>query len=220
MARILAVAVTSSVADELGTPLVPYGAAAGVLFRHSVAASHVAEVVRQQSPLPLGPELVTAALLHDMGTVILAELFDRTTLDAARLRHGELTDAERELIDVDHAELGAMLAQCWRLPDRIVQAIRSHHRPSVTSDDLARAVMVADAVSHDLLGESLGWIEEVDGGEVIDALACLGLEMDRVAEASRERLRRARARRSRARRARRRVRGRRVRSRGGAGLRA
>jgi putative nucleotidyltransferase with HDIG domain len=189
MARVLAVAVMSSVADELGSSLPPYGAAAGVLYRHSVAASHVAEVVRAQATIALGAEVVTAALLHDLGTVVLAEVIERPALDAARLHHGELTSAERELADLDHAEIGALLAQTWRLPDPVVQAIAGHHRPSTFDEPLAAAVLLADAISHDLLGASLGWREEVDEVEVGLATERLGVDYGAVTDRSETRLR-------------------------------
>jgi putative nucleotidyltransferase with HDIG domain len=188
LARVLAVAVMSSVADELGTSLPPYGAAAGVLYRHSVAASHVAEIVRGQATIALGAEVVTAALLHDLGTIVLADVVERSALDAARLHHGELTSAERELADLDHAEIGALLAQSWRLPDPVVQAIAGHHRPSTSDEPLAAAVLLADAISHDLLGPSLGWREEVDATEVASAAERCGVDYDVVSDRAETRL--------------------------------
>lgn len=189
MARVLAVAVMSSVADELGTPLPPYGAAAGVLFQHSVAASHVAEVVRAEATITLGAEVVTAALLHDLGTIVLAGVVERPALDAARLHHGELTSAERELADLDHAEIGALLAQTWRLPEPVVAAIAGHHRPSTCDEPFAAAVLLADAISHDLLGPSLGWREEVDALEVDLAADRCGVDFGVVSKRSEARLR-------------------------------
>jgi HD-like signal output (HDOD) protein len=36
-------------------------------------------------------------------------------------------EAERRVIGVDHAELGAMLAQKWKLTPAVINAIRGHH---------------------------------------------------------------------------------------------
>jgi HD-like signal output (HDOD) protein len=36
-------------------------------------------------------------------------------------------DAERDIIDTDHAEVGGWLAKCWFLPDKLTEPITFHH---------------------------------------------------------------------------------------------
>jgi HD-like signal output (HDOD) protein len=38
-------------------------------------------------------------------------------------------EAERRVLGIDHAEVGAVLLESWGLPADIVEAVRYHHRP-------------------------------------------------------------------------------------------
>ena len=69
-------------------------------------------------------------LLHDIGMIIFEqflpkefELVNATCLAGGIPRY----QAEREIIGIDHAMLGTRLAEKWRLPDNIVNAIAGHH---------------------------------------------------------------------------------------------
>lgn len=69
-------------------------------------------------------------LLHDIGKVILAEyLPDECERVNERARDEGLAwhEAERAVIGVDHAELGARLAMKWKLDSAMVAAIEAHH---------------------------------------------------------------------------------------------
>jgi HD-like signal output (HDOD) protein len=64
-----------------------------------------------------------------------------------------LAVVEHVMLGVDHAELGAMIATQWRLPDAVAQAIRFHHHPAKGEPgglSLAQAVHLADAITHAL----------------------------------------------------------------------
>ena len=60
-------------------------------------------------------------------------------------------DAERAVLGVDHAEVGAMLAQHWRLAPTIVTAIGTHHRVEPGPlRPLLDVLHVADNIIHAL----------------------------------------------------------------------
>lgn len=149
-ARALAVAVASTFSQELEVALDGYGMRQGELWQHSVIASHVAEAIRPLSSRPLGPELVTVALLHDLGKIVLTELANHNQLNAAQSGTGDLASAERELYDIDHAELGAWLTRAWGLPASLWTAIRYHHEPEDAPDDLAHGLFISDRIAHEL----------------------------------------------------------------------
>ncbi|MGI9657396.1 MAG: HDOD domain-containing protein [Gaiellaceae bacterium] len=178
LARVLAIAVNQSAQSELSTAALAYGLGEGILYRHSIAVSHVAEVLRPLSPVSLGPEVVTCALLHDIGMIVLAQVLDRQGLDVALAEHARLVHAERSLVDIDHAELGSDLAALWKLPDSVAAGIRHHHEPNESSSDIAAAVALADAVTHELMAEQLGWFEQLDDQVAADAGERLGLDRE------------------------------------------
>ncbi len=88
-----------------------------------------------------GSVAVGAALLHDIGKLVIAE---RAPEHLARAIRGAKQDKrplfviEEDLIGVSHAEVGAYLLSLWGLPYPLVEAVAHHHHP--------------DRVPHDKLG--------------------------------------------------------------------
>ncbi len=102
------------------------------LWNHSVTAGLAARDLNRFCRHRVPPETFTAALLHDIGKLVLARFLSakvRGVLADAVAAGTTPLDAEREVLGVDHAEVGALVAEHWRLPDPLVEAIRFHHRP-------------------------------------------------------------------------------------------
>jgi HD-like signal output (HDOD) protein len=59
---------------------------------------------------------------------------------------------ERRLLGTDHAEVGAIVAEHWHLPNPVVVVIARHHHPPEATDSasLVDLVHVADALAHGL----------------------------------------------------------------------
>jgi len=72
----------------------------------------------------------TAALMQDVGMFAIhaaaCSPYRYILLQTAR-DHGRLATLERSMFGIDHAEVGAALAERWRLPPEMVEAIRYHH---------------------------------------------------------------------------------------------
>jgi len=129
------------------------------VWRHSVAAMIAAEELRTLLP-GLPAETTTTALLHDVGTLVLATALTpnvvRMVESAADLEGISEPAAERRVLGIDHAEVGAIAAESWRLPDSIVDGIRHHHDEAHEVGDFFHlGVALADA-----LAEQLGVDEE------------------------------------------------------------
>ncbi|HKZ18161.1 MAG TPA: HDOD domain-containing protein [Geobacteraceae bacterium] len=72
----------------------------------------------------------TAALLHDIGKVIIRLNFGddyRQLLALIKCREFSMLEAERELLGTDHVEVGAWLAKSWHLPDKLIEPLARHH---------------------------------------------------------------------------------------------
>ncbi len=109
--------------------------------------------------LPAGrvqQEAVTAALLHDIGKLVLVA--DRSSRWAelnreAAERQVPLHEVEFEREGVTHADLGSHLLSLWGLPDGIAEAVAHHHRPVAVEGlelDAVAAVHIANALAHEL----------------------------------------------------------------------
>lgn len=100
------------------------------LWEHSLGVGVAANLIARRLSLPECEEISTAALLHDIGKVIVslkcseAETQIRRTI---RDQQVYMWEAEREIIDTDHAEIGGWLAKSWFLPDKLSEPIAFHH---------------------------------------------------------------------------------------------
>jgi HD-like signal output (HDOD) protein len=131
---VLAIGIGSGVKKSVSVELPEYGLSEDQLWKHSVAAAVVADGIRGYTRRKIPLESSTAALLHDIGKLILARHLDPGLLhylESAR-EIGGLSEqrAEMEILGVNHAELGGLIAQHWQLPPVIAEGITYHHNPA------------------------------------------------------------------------------------------
>ncbi len=133
-------------------------------WRHAVAtavsAREIAKVRRRSAETAF-----TGGLVHDIGRYVLAvcfpDAYERTLewrehVDCLHL------DAEREVLGIDHARVGAILARAWGLPEALEQDIACHHFPA--DHPGADLVHLGDVLAHMLEhgGRSGGIAPEMD----------------------------------------------------------
>jgi putative nucleotidyltransferase with HDIG domain len=100
------------------------------LWEHSLGAGVAANIISRKLKLPECEEICTAALLHDIGKVIIRLNFGddyRLLLALIEKKDISMLEAEMELLGTDHAEVGAWLAKSWFLPDKLIEPIACHH---------------------------------------------------------------------------------------------
>lgn len=101
------------------------------------------------------PELAfTGGILHDIGELVLASNFSgqyAEVLDYRRRHDCFLIDAERDVLSMDHAEIGGLLAETWHFPMALHEAVNDHHAPAgAPASSLADLIHVADAIARGL----------------------------------------------------------------------
>lgn len=107
----------------------------------------------------LGDEAFLGGLLQDIGMLAMYRALGRGYLDIiaqAEGDHRRLVRCELALLDIQHPEIGAMLAARWKLPDDLVLPVRYHERPTACPPkctDLVRAVGLGNLV-HDVLTDA------------------------------------------------------------------
>ncbi len=127
-------------------------------WRHSIGTALCAKELARQSGM-VQERAFTAALLHDVGRLVLVTHFPRhyKATVAYRAEHDCcLIDAEGATLGIDHAVVGRALAQHWNFAPAILDAIGNHHAPDEgDAISLAGVVHVADAMAHalDLSGQ-------------------------------------------------------------------
>jgi HD-like signal output (HDOD) protein len=73
----------------------------------------------------------TAGLLQDIGQMVLERHFRRehVAIEAEMARGADLITAEKAVLGLSHADVGARLAARWNLPEVLVDTILCHHEP-------------------------------------------------------------------------------------------
>ena len=127
-----------------------YDLDSGELWRYSVSSALIARDLAEKKKIGDTHVIFTAALLKDIGKVVLsqhvAESFEKIQFLVSK--HGfSFREAEKGVLGIDHAELGAMIAEKWKFSGALVDIIRNHHVPMQSSNELAcDVVYLADTV--------------------------------------------------------------------------
>ncbi len=128
-----------------------YGLHEGAMWRYSVSSAIIARQIAHKLSLGNRGSIFTAALLKDMGKVVLNRFiqdgFDQISSLVAR-ENISFMEAEKRVIGVDHAELGGMIAKMWKFSPRMVTIIRNHHLGDVSmvGDKEIAVVYLADCI--------------------------------------------------------------------------
>ncbi len=126
-------------------------------WQHSMATAIVARTVANRLRLRDVDDAFSAGMLHDIGKMVLDVYFKenyREVLEAAYLNrrpyHGRgFLAVERHVLDSDHTEIGAFLANKWKLPVTITEVIRFHHNPA-EADESCRTLVYLVALANEL----------------------------------------------------------------------
>ncbi|MCI0539744.1 MAG: HDOD domain-containing protein [Verrucomicrobiales bacterium] len=150
-AHVLALAIASGARPLLQARVPAYGLDEGALWRHSVAAAVAAETAPSFCHVQVPPETFTAALLHDVGKLVMGRFLSPEILSLIRraqeIDHLSQLEVESVLLNVHHGELGGLIAQHWNLPPRVIQGIIYHHNPEQGLDVICDVTYLANQVA-------------------------------------------------------------------------
>ncbi|OKY75584.1 MAG: HD family phosphohydrolase [Desulfobulbaceae bacterium DB1] len=127
------------------------------LWEHSLGCAVVCSVLAKRLEVSDPEEVSTAGLIHDIGKVaIKMELRRECEALGQLVREKEISmlAAERELLGLDHAEVGGWLAKSWNLPPKLVESIACHHNPTDAKDEKLTAAIIHFS---DILIRGLGY---------------------------------------------------------------
>jgi len=144
----LSVATGTRMKKGMNRGIPEYGLPEGALWRHSVAAALAAEMSARHCTTRVPPESFTAALLHDVGKLVMRRfLYPEVSDLLGSADHPNRLRAEVEILEVHHGELGGAVAQHWNLPESIVKGIVYHHFPDQGGETICDVVHIANAVA-------------------------------------------------------------------------
>ena len=122
----------------------------------------------------------TAGLLQNVGHLVMARHARSTALLVQNevARGSGLLDAESAILGLNHAEIGARLAEKWNFPEELIDTIRHHHTPESAQVDrrMAAVTHLGEIVTHAfLVGDGL---EKNPYGLSKQAFSLAGIERD------------------------------------------
>jgi putative nucleotidyltransferase with HDIG domain len=138
---------------------------------HARSTQMATESIRRALGLGPRPDLRVAALLHDIGKLVLLRAYGRYELIwDMRASADDRIGLETAELGIDHALVGGVLARRLGLADSLARTIERHHR----DDDLGDAaiIRVADMLAHYAAGGV------VQGAVLATAASTIGLSTE------------------------------------------
>lgn len=116
------------------------------LWKHSLGCATTAGVIARKTNHPHPEEVSIAALLHDIGKVIIkTELPEETCRIDEAIEKGKIStyEAEEQILGLNHSTVGRWLCEEWNLPNKLTDPIAYHHKPG-----MSEFVQVPTAIVH------------------------------------------------------------------------
>ncbi len=161
--QVVELALVKSGAQVLSGSRKGYGLDNGDMWEYSVSSAVIAKQVASTLSLKNKSTIFTATLIKDIGKVILEKYVSREFEQIKMLvkDHGfSFREAEKKVLGIDHAELGALIAKTWKFSPKMIKLIFHHHLSDekMMEDKEIAAVYLADCICM-MVGNGLG----VDG---------------------------------------------------------
>ena len=120
---------------------------------HSLATAGIAKQLAFRLADTDPMDCFIAGLLHDFGKVVIAQFMPkefRLALETSQWNEISLHLALQQVVGVDHAMVGAMLAEKWRFPTDLVDTIRCQYSPAQMDTPMLACVFAANQISRQL----------------------------------------------------------------------
>lgn len=132
-------------------------------YFHCIGVGLLARKIAEELQMKNTEEVFIGGLLHDIGKMYMmnAHPVEYLKVKALTDRGVEVIEAERRFFDVDHSELGSVMAARWKLPPDLQRVMRGHHRIEI-DPELERTtaiVRLADVLAHSIQTPNLKTME-------------------------------------------------------------
>lgn len=158
--RVVELVLTQNLSKNMTSSQKGYHLDKGALWVQSVATAMVARTLAERRQREGLAAIYTAALLKDVGKVILDEHVSNASQQILRLVNKKgfsFQEAEKACIGMDHAAVGGLIAKSWHFSEKMVFMIENHHLhlSEARNDPDTGAIYLADMVAM-MVGAGIG----------------------------------------------------------------
>ncbi|MDF1611293.1 HDOD domain-containing protein [Stygiobacter electus] len=123
------------------------------LWAHSIAVGVISRNIAQALGEKKLENYFLAGILHDIGKIIFLEYAVeeyKKVFELAKKKEIIINDAEKQILGINHEEIGQLLAKKWRIPETIQNVILYHSKGSIlkTPDFLVSIVHLSNIIAH------------------------------------------------------------------------
>ena len=152
-------------------------------FMYVLSVAAGCQKIARAVSYPSTEEAFIAGLLHDIGVMFFLHKYPREykQIIAHESHVDSLAEAEKNIFGTDHTEVGLHMAEVWRIPREIVEAIGNHHSSPVKGEggSLSNIVRLAVLMSRDRWsGYEVGLEDRLN--EINAAAGTLSLSKDQI----------------------------------------
>ena len=122
-------------------------------WKHSLAVATAARILGRIRFPEKAEELYCAGIMHDVGLLVLDRFMPQelqAAVETSQKSKRPLYSVERSIYKFDHADVGGLLADHWKLPQLMKNAILYHHNPIADQEtpETTKVVAASDAIAH------------------------------------------------------------------------
>jgi putative nucleotidyltransferase with HDIG domain len=185
--RLLQLVMTMCMSTVMKKSVPGYDLPHGELWQHSVAVSVAAELVVKALKIPGADEVFTAALLHDVGKLVLGDFVQKEIEQIKTMVSKGIAFevAEFFVLGTDHANIGARILERWSFPEELVSAVNWHHDPEKCEKHCTFSDIVHVANTLGLMigyGNGGSGLETVPSNSVTERLGLKPVHLESLAE--------------------------------------
>ena len=158
-------------------------------WEHSLGTAYFSDILAQKLKLPHDENYYIGGLLHDIGKVLTyqfyPEKFEEVVLEQIEEECPDYM-AEKDVLGVDHSDIGGFLAEQWNFKKEIVNTIENHHKLLRSRLNVVTAVVSISNLFSKRSGLCFPWddksvdIESYEGWQRLMEINKMQVDVDQV----------------------------------------
>ena len=143
------IVLAASVYKFMDSSFTGYALDRGDLWKHSQSVASTARFLAAHVKGVDPEEAYIAGMVHDIGKIVLNDYVRFGYSIIIRLVEEEqlpFTDAEKQVLGFDHAQVGELVIEQWNLPEIYMYTTSNHHSPAALPEDMQEYRLVVDVV--------------------------------------------------------------------------